>query len=780
MTEEVSSVGVSFSRMPDLLNADDCVQPVEGESVRSNAVSVGASPCRRGRASSPSPVAEQTKSSSPLVDRRDQISRGSSDVSDVMEQQDSAVPSTTQMCQSDRLVGSSPRKRNRASSPAPVVQNKTVIQNFAVGKAKQFHLSDDMVSQNVLRLLLTGFIFLTFYASTLLQSTRANSVVVPSEAIDVVIEDNTTDVETPKSTIEETLKLLKSAKQSTLAPELAEVPAAEEAPTVEETPKVEEVQETPKVEVHEALPAKPHTIVSKVAEEYSCGGLDDDRNVQCKEHVAWAFQNGRFESWAPTAYSGVLEIAGVTFLEASLEDFQRFFFCGMPEMACGLPPCSCSISPCDVCSSIAPNVEPEMGHQTDSPEIGQIELETVHNVGLKAEVQDQIKPETELRIPVESNPPVVQKEEVEPGPQPLQAIGYSPVPFKHAQWLKSEDFMNEQVRDFWGSHSTGRGDLAIIGQMGATSVRVREVDPSIQHKAFLDETKKQGMTTIVGLSDYPYVRMPGNCVETQYNCYAQVFSEYSAMLRTGFTDQDSYHPALDTVIVAEELDSKFSNAIDNPKEFCLAVITAIDAILQVEKLFGITKNLPLLSASFGFQTCRGCGQYSKVPALGQMAQLRASFLNPLSVGYSPQNDMRQAYTDRFVNSFTAVDGSALEIKAFQSVYDKHFAGTRVFISDLHLARTASKDELDTILDLARNPQSMLRGFSFSEFQMRHDRAETSQRSALFALGSEQLGKVQFFGQKVSSWCLSARDGLPGVVAAAFGGSVATLNGFCSS
>jgi len=210
------------------------------------------------------------------------------------------------------------------------------------------------------------------------------------------------------------------------------------------------------------------------------------------------------------------------------------------------------------------------------------------------------------------------------------------------------------------------------------------------------------------------------------------------------------------------------------------VITAIDAVLEAEKLFGIVKHLPLLSASFSFQTCKGCQRHSKLPALGQMAQLRASFLDPLSVGYKPRNDLKQAYTDRFVNSFSAEDASAREIQAFQTLYDKHFAGTRVFISDLHLAKSASKEDLNTVLKLARNPHTMLRGFSFSEFQARHDRADSSRRSALFALGSEQLGKVHFFGQRVSSWCLSAVEGLPDVVAAAFGGSVATLSELCRS
>jgi len=339
--------------------------------------------------------------------------------------------------------------------------------------------------------------------------------------------------------------------------------------------------------------------------------------------------------------------------------------------------------------------------------------------------------------------------------------------------------MSEQVQDFWGSHSTGRGDLAIIAQLGATSVRVREVDPGMQHKAFLDEAQKQGLTAIVGLSDYPFLRMPGNCAQTQFHCFEQIFSDYSAILRSGFIDQDSYHAALDTIIVAEELDSKFSGAANNPKEFCLAVITAMDAVLEVEKLFGITKNLPLLSASFGFQTCKGCGQYNKVPALGQMAELRASFLDPLSIGYRPRNDLKQVYTDRFVNSFSVEDASAVEIEAFQKLYDKNFAGTQVFIADLHLANSASKDDLNNVLKLARNPRSMLRGFSFSEFQLRHDRVDSSKRSALFKLGSQQLGKVHFFGQKVSSWCLSAVNGLPDAVAAAFGGSVATLNEFCS-
>jgi len=205
----------------------------------------------------------------------------------------------------------------------------------------------------------------------------------------------------------------------------------------------------------------------------------------------------------------------------------------------------------------------------------------------------------------------------------------------------------------------------------------------------------------------------------------------------------------------------------------------------VEHQFGIVENLPFLSASFGFLACRGCSRYSKIPALGQMAQLRAACFDPSSVGYAPRNDLMLAYQNRFVNSYSADEASAVEIGAFQRLYDRHFVGTGVFISDLHLARTTSVDDLRSenlvaVLDLARDPRTMMRGFSFSDFQTRHGGANKLPTPALFELGSDHTGKTSSFGQKVFSGCLSAVNGLPDVVAAAFGGSVANTTAFCAS
>lgn len=754
--------------------ASDSVRSTNEEPSRiSNLPVVGVSPYRRGRASSPSPVVEVvdfTKSSK--CDQTEQLLSNGVVAMSEASAQSSMASSTAQserapVVKSERVVDSSPRKRNRASSPAPVVENKQSTTTRPIFKAKQMGMDLLTASQTGFWFAAAAFIFLTLYASALVQSSREYS----DDAISINIEDQ------DNTSVVEALKLLKAKQLQPTQPMPSDVHQVPVDQAKAQAADKAVIDEAPKVSAHAATPASPQADVPESKESH-CAALDHGRNAQCESHVTWAFQDGRFEGWAPIAYSGILEIAGVHFQDASIEDFQRYFFCGgVPSMACGLPPCSCSVPPCDVCLL---------------PTIGQVEFERKLQSEPQSkpqmeepQVEPQIVPDVALKAPVtQSNSPVVLKDEAVP-PPPLQAIGYSPVPFKHSQSLKSEDFMSEQVADFWGSHAAGRGDLAIIAQLGATAVRVREVDPGIPHKAFLDETKKQGMKAIVGLSDYPYLRMPGSCVQTHFNCFDQTFQDYSAILRSGFVDGESYHAALDTIILAEDLDSKFRGALDNPKEFSLAVITAIDAVLEVEKLFGVVKNLPLLSASVGFQKCKGCAQYSKVPALGQMAQLRASFLDPSSVSYKPRNDLRQAYKNRFVNSFSAEEASALEIRAFQTVYDKHFAGTRVFISDLHLSKAAVEEDLRlenlvTVLNLVQNTQTMLRGFSFSEFQMRHDRADSQKSSALFELGSHQIGKVDFFGQKVSSWCLSAVHDLPDVVAAAFGGSVATLNEFCSS
>lgn len=87
-----------------------------------------------------------------------------------------------------------------------------------------------------------------------------------------------------------------------------------------------------------------------------CASLDDPRNAACKNHVEWAYSQGKTDGRADTLgwYSEMMTNSGVTYMDATLQDFHRIFFCGSmdPHPPCDTAPCSCTNPPCDICKMI--------------------------------------------------------------------------------------------------------------------------------------------------------------------------------------------------------------------------------------------------------------------------------------------------------------------------------------------------------------------------------------------------------------------------------------------
>jgi len=83
-----------------------------------------------------------------------------------------------------------------------------------------------------------------------------------------------------------------------------------------------------------------------------CGNHFLKENAPCKEHVLFASTTGRLEH--PDWYVQIEDIAGVTLENATVQDFQRLFFCKLFGQAkqCGQPPCFCTSPPCNLCQSI--------------------------------------------------------------------------------------------------------------------------------------------------------------------------------------------------------------------------------------------------------------------------------------------------------------------------------------------------------------------------------------------------------------------------------------------
>eukprot|EP00931_Biecheleriopsis_adriatica_P074191 TRINITY_DN4830_c1_g1_i1.p1 TRINITY_DN4830_c1_g1~~TRINITY_DN4830_c1_g1_i1.p1 ORF type:complete len:553 (+),score=100.02 TRINITY_DN4830_c1_g1_i1:133-1791(+) len=111
-----------------------------------------------------------------------------------------------------------------------------------------------------------------------------------------------------------------------------------------------------------------------VAAAVNCSNLDSPENVKCADVVRWAQQGGKWDIHADEWFKDMKAIAGVSYADASLEDWQKLYFCAPPGgKQCGSPPCSCTKEPCNVCyggSSQSPADESEdcaAGHALCKP-----------------------------------------------------------------------------------------------------------------------------------------------------------------------------------------------------------------------------------------------------------------------------------------------------------------------------------------------------------------------------------------------------------------------------
>lgn len=335
----------------------------------------------------------------------------------------------------------------------------------------------------------------------------------------------------------------------------------------------------------------------------------------------------------------------------------------------------------------------------------------------------------------------------------IKGISYSPVPLKTLEVLGNDDFMSANASVLWGND--GRRDLVVMKALGANAVRLYGNDPTEQHGPFLDEAKAQGLEVILGMSDYPYVQMDGNCMAASaFDCFVQIRKQYVLNLQNGFLAGKMYHTALRAVILMNEPDLKFQ-PVNEPVHFCKALVSAFDAVLDAEIEAGIVGPRPNFTVTFSFGVCGNCKEKGSHPALGQMVELRNAMKNPLSVGYHPKHDLWAAYQQRFVNSFNTANPASDVRSLFLDHYDAIFPGTPVFIGEYHSPGVPDqRADLEQILHEASNASSMLMGISFFEFQVRYDKGGSELTFGMFGLGDETGKSVQMGHDNFQVRCLA--------------------------
>lgn len=346
----------------------------------------------------------------------------------------------------------------------------------------------------------------------------------------------------------------------------------------------------------------------------------------------------------------------------------------------------------------------------------------------------------------------------------LKGVCYAPVPSKHPKRLDNDDFMSETTDKIWSRK--GRGDLALIASMGANTVRLYGNDPTQNHEAFLDELHDVGLKAIVDFSDYPYIQMAGNCIQTDFDCFTQIKDQYANDLKGGFLKWVNgkdvhYHPGIRTIVLQNEPDLKFF-PMSNTSRFCKAMVSAFDGVLEAEKGAGVggkdfTGHLPNITVTFSFAVCMDCHipGTMHLPAIGQMLALRKAMEDPSSVGYKARNDLWKAYKTRFENSFNTANPASDIKPLFLDMYDEHFQGTPVFIGEYHTPKNKLQNEdLKIITEISKDDSNLLAGFVFFEFQVRYDKGGSELMFGMFGLGEHKLDTLEISGTEFNLWCLT--------------------------
>lgn len=349
----------------------------------------------------------------------------------------------------------------------------------------------------------------------------------------------------------------------------------------------------------------------------------------------------------------------------------------------------------------------------------------------------------------------------------MKGLCYSPVPERSNRdvvlntELLNDDFMSSSTGALWSEK--GRGDLKLIAGLGANAVRLYGNDPTLNHRAFLDEASLQGLQVLPGMSDYIYLKQPGNCYTTDFNCYSQLKSSYAKNLERGFSLVSggirSYHPALRTIILMNEPELKFY-PVWNVKNTVKAMVTAFDGVLDAEKEAHLQGPAPNFTVTFSFGVCGSCSQFEGLPGLGPMWELRRAMRNPMLVDYTPKNDIWNAYLQRFENSVNTANPAADFKRMFLDRYDLHFQGTALFIGEYHAPfgdGRALQEDVESILHIASDEGNHLRGISFFEFQVRYDKGGAEMSFGMFGLGDQALDDFTIMSNSdsrlFSAWCL---------------------------
>jgi hypothetical protein len=237
------------------------------------------------------------------------------------------------------------------------------------------------------------------------------------------------------------------------------------------------------------------------------------------------------------------------------------------------------------------------------------------------------------------------------------------------------DIVNDDVSAEWAGNmwnSSGRDDIGIMSSLGANTVRLYGNDPRFSKRKFMNYALEKKMKVVTGLSNYPYVNTDNGCIHKppigkNFDCFDTIKEHYGQVISVGeFAEKNGYyHNSLEVISLFNEPDiHMWTGGWSSPNNYILGLITAFDGFLSAEKEAGIKpwKNgrLPKITISWSYAVlnqvpCDKTGYINNKSECGAAIGFMSQFYNALNdlngtVQYSPKNDLKKAYTERWITS----------------------------------------------------------------------------------------------------------------------------------
>jgi hypothetical protein len=276
------------------------------------------------------------------------------------------------------------------------------------------------------------------------------------------------------------------------------------------------------------------------------------------------------------------------------------------------------------------------------------------------------------------------------------------------------------------------------------------------------------------------------------NCFGNVHKSWAGSLENGFALSQAevnssghgkrYHPALDTIVLINEPELKFTNAssleVFRPlDDYTRAVVSALDGVLSAERDAGVQgADAIRFTATVSYAPCPTCASFESLqalgccvacggdltpceafgevgqkmkcpegvhkadgtddcPALAQMLDLHRAMVDPSSVGYKPLTpDFAEQYAKRFVFSLDWFSPSDFIMPQFldkymQLEFNKGKSAAEmvpVFFGAFHdhTANTAPlfESSLQTLTGVVQDQSNPLYGFNIYEYQVAYNKA----------------------------------------------------------